>query len=130
MPASAGSTGQRLLAQLYLIKGPIVTNPPQTYSAEFLESGKASVVLSGRSRLTGEFELFGIDQSVPAKYAAWLMNPDSIKPGHGADAKGFAVFSDGTGTELECSYSLTRSTGRGQGVCADNQNNTYRIVFD
>jgi hypothetical protein len=80
--------------------------------------------------LTGEFELFGIDQPVTAKYTARLMNPDSVKPGHGADARGFAVFSDGTGTELECSYSLTWSTWRGQGVCADNQSNTYRIVFD
>jgi beta-barrel assembly-enhancing protease len=129
-PASTGSSRQRSFAQLYLIKGPIVSNPPQTYSAEFLETGEASVVLSGRRRLTGEFELFGMSDVVTTKYKPRLTNPDSIKPGPGSDTKGFATFSDGTGTELECSYSLTRATGRGQGMCADNQSNTYRIIFD
>jgi beta-barrel assembly-enhancing protease len=129
VPASTGSSGQRLSAQLYLVRGPIVSNPPQTYTAEFLESGKASVMLL-RRRLTGDFELFGVNESLPAKYNARLIKPDSVKPLPSADAKGFAIFSDGAGTELECSYSLIRSTGRGQGICVDNQHNTYNIVFD
>lgn len=129
-PEPTGSAGPRLTAQLYLIKGPIVSNPPQTFNAEFFEGGKAFVVLSGRRPLTGDFELFGISELTKAKYNVRLMNPDSVNPAPGTDARGFAVLSDGTGTELECSYSLTRSTGRGQGMCADNQRNTYRIIFD
>jgi len=121
---------RRFLAQLYLIKGPIVSNPPQTFSAEFLETGKAQVILSGRRLLTGDFELFGIGESIKAKYSANLVNPDSLKPLAGADAKGFAALSDGGGTQLECAYSFSRSTGRGEGTCADNQRNTYRLVFD
>ncbi|HEY2921337.1 MAG TPA: hypothetical protein VGK77_20320 [Candidatus Binatia bacterium] len=38
--------------------------------------------------------------------------------------------SDGAGMQMECAYSLTKDTGRGQGMCADNQSNNYRIVFD
>jgi hypothetical protein len=104
-----------------LIRGPIVSNPPQTFNAEFLETGKASVVLSGRRRLTGEFELFALDELVSAKYTARLIDPDAVKATASADVKGFAVFSDGTGIELECTYALRRSTVRGHGMCADNK---------
>jgi hypothetical protein len=123
------STGIRALAQLYLIKGPIVTNPPQTFSAEFFD-GKAEIILSGRRRLTGEFELFTLGESIKAKYKPGLINPDSMKLSPGADAKGFAALSDGAGSQLECVYSLIRATGRGEGTCADNQRNTYSLVFD
>jgi Peptidase family M48 len=118
------------MAQLFLIKGPIVTNPPQAFSAEFLPTGKAQVILSGRRLLTGDFELFGLADSVKAKYNPALINPDSLKPSVGADSIGFAALTDGSGTQLECIYSLKRATGRGEGSCADNQRNTYRIVFD
>jgi hypothetical protein len=117
-------------AQLYLIRGPVVTNPPQTFNAEFLDTGQASVVLSGRRRLTGQVETFGINDSIATKYSARLIEPDSVKPGAGSDAKGFAYFSDTAGLEMECAFSLTRSTGRGRGICVDNQSNTYQIVFD
>src|SRR5258706_14006842 len=49
-----------------------------------------------------------------------IIKPDSIKPQLGADAKGFAVLSDGSGTELECSYTFANSTVRGRGIFADN----------
>jgi S1-C subfamily serine protease len=127
-PASTANTGQRLLAQLYLIKGRIVTNPPQAFSAEFLEEGKASVVLAGRRLLTGNHVLFELGESISAKYTAKLLKPDTLKPFSGADAKGFAALSD-VDLEIECVYGLTRSTGRGDGTCADNQGNTYRISF-
>ncbi len=58
------------------------------------------------------------------------MKPDTVKPVTGADAKGFAVFSDGVGSEMEGSYSISKATGRGQGICIDNGNNTYRLVFE
>jgi hypothetical protein len=117
-------------AQLYLIRGPVVTNPPQTFNAEFLDTGQASVVLSGRRRLVGQFETFGINDRIATKYSAHLIEPDSIKLGADNDAKGFAFFSDTAGWEMECAFSLTRATGRGRGLCADNQRNTYQIVFD
>jgi hypothetical protein len=107
-----------------------VSNPPQTFNGEFLPSGKAQVVLSGRRLLTGDFDLIPITESIQAKYKPALIKLDSLKPVSGADAKGFAALSDGTGMQLECAYSLTKATGRGEGVCADNQRNTYRIVFD
>jgi hypothetical protein len=128
--ASTIGIGNTLLAQLYLVKGPIVSNPPQAFSAEFLPSGKARIVLSGRRLLIGDFELFSITESITAKYKPSLINPDRLKPTAGSDAKGFAVLSDGSGTQLECAYSLIRTMGRGEGVCADNQRNEYRIVFD
>jgi hypothetical protein len=112
-----------------LIKGPIVTNPPQTFSAEFFD-GKAEIILSGRRRLTGEFELFTLGESIEGKHKRSPINPDSMKPSPGADAKGFAALSDGAGSQLECVYSLIRATGRGEGTCADNQHNTYSLVFD
>ena len=129
-PALAGHVGQRLLAQLYLIKGPIVTNPPQAFNGEFLPDGKAQVVLSGRRLMTGDFDLVPISESIQAKYKPALIKLDGLKPLSGADVKGFASLSDGSGVQLECAYSLTKATGRGEGVCADNQRNTYRIVFD
>jgi len=129
-PTSRASIGTRALAQLFLIKGPIVTNPPQTFSAEFLETGKAQVILSGRRLLTGTFELFGLEESIKAKSGATLINHDSVKPVAGAETKAFAVLSDGSGTQLECAYSFSRSRGRGEGTCADNQRNTYKIIFD
>jgi hypothetical protein len=129
-PASSGNAGQRLLAQLYLIKGPVVSNPPQTFSGEFLSSGKAQVVLSGRRLLTGDFELVPITESIQAKYKPTLIKLDGLKPVVGADMKGFAALSDGAGMQIECAYALTKETGRGQGMCADNLGNTYRIVFD
>jgi len=129
-PASFGSAGQRLLAQLYLIKGPVVSNPPQTFNGEFLSNGKAQIVLSGRRLLTGDFELLPITESIQAKYKPALLKLDDLKPITGADAKGFAALSDGAGIQMECAYSLTKDTGRGQGMCADNQSNTYQIVFD
>jgi hypothetical protein len=55
---------------------------------------------------------------------------DGLRAVAGADAKGFAALSDGAGMQMECAYSLTKNTGRGQGLCADNQGNSYRIVFD
>jgi Peptidase family M48 len=129
-PTSSAGAGQRLLAQLHLIKGPIVSNPPQAFSGEFLPSGKAQVILSGRRLLTGDFELFGIADSITAKYKPALVNPDNLKLSIRADAKGFAALNDGSGTQLECVYSITKATGLGEGTCADNQRNTYRIVFD
>lgn len=127
---SRASVGTHSYAQLYLIKGPIVSNPPQTFNGEFLPTGKAQVILSGRRLLTGDFELFGISESVRAKYKPALVNPDNLKIPRGSDVKGFAALSDGVGTELECVYSLNNATTRGEGTCADNQNNTYRIIFD
>jgi Zn-dependent protease with chaperone function len=130
VPTTPAIIASKQLAQLYLIKGPIVSSPPQTFNGEFLPSGKAQVVLSGRRLLTGDFELFELGQSVKAKYNASLVNPDNVKPIAGADAKGFAALSDNGGTQLECAYSFSRSTGRGEGTCADNRRNTYRLVFD
>jgi hypothetical protein len=124
-----GSSSARF-AGLFLIKGPIVSSPPQRFSAEFYDTGKAVAVLSGLRRLTGDFQTFAINESIGAKYSTHLIKPDTIKPQLGADAKGFAVFSDGTGTDLECSYTFAKATGRGQGVCADNHSNTYEIIFD
>ena len=115
-PASLGSAGQRLLAQLYLIKGPVVSNPPQTFNGEFLSNGKAQIVLSGRRLLTGDFELLPITESIQAKYKPALVKLDGLKPVSGADAKGFAALSDGAGVHMECAYSLTKDTGRGQGM--------------
>jgi hypothetical protein len=117
-------------AALFLVKGPIVSNPPQRFSAEFYDNGRAVALLSGLRRLTGNFQTFGISESIADKYSASLIKPDSVKPQLGSDAKGFAVFSDEFGTLLECSYTFSRATGRGRGGCADNQANTYDIVFD
>jgi hypothetical protein len=117
-------------ALLYLIRGPVVTTPPQVFKAEFLDSSEASVILSGQRRLTGVFETFGLNDSITKKYSARLLEPDSVKPEANSDAKGFAYFSDKAGWDMECAFSLTRATGRGRGICADNQRNTYQIVLD
>jgi hypothetical protein len=118
------------LAQLYLISGPTVSNPPQSFNGEFSSNGEARVVLAGRRVLTGNFDLFETGQSIQAKYQPKLIKPEAVKPLAGTDAKGFAALSDGTGLQLECIYSIKRATGRGEGTCADNQRNTYKIVFD
>lgn len=120
----------RYSAQLFLVKGPIVTTPPQVFSGEFLQDGRAQVVLSGRRLLTGNFELFRASESVQAKYKFTFVTPASLNANIDGDATGFAALSDGSGTRLECLYMLTTATGRGEGVCGDNQKNTYRIVFD
>jgi len=73
----------------------MLANTPQTYSAEFLENGKAFVVLSGLRRLTGEFELFGLTESVIAKYNARLINPDSVKPAPAPMLKGSLYLATG-----------------------------------
>ena len=117
------------LAVLRAAGDEIVSNPPQTFNGEFLPTGKAQVIL-GRRRLTGDFELFGMSDSIKTKYAPSLIDVDSLKPSRNANAKGFVVLSDDSGTQLECVYALNKSTGRGDGTCADNQRNTYRIVFD
>lgn len=98
-PASVGNAGQQLLAQLYLIKGPVVSNPPQTFNAEFLSNGKAQVVFWGRRLLTGNFEHLPITESIQAKYKPALIKLDGLKPAAGADVKGFATLSDGAGLE-------------------------------
>lgn len=99
------SRGRLALAQLYLIQGPIVSLPPQTFNGEFLPTGKARVVLSGKRLLTGDFELLGAIELIKEKYEPRLIrNPDSLKSPRGANTKGFAALSDGTGTELECLY--------------------------
>jgi hypothetical protein len=67
------------MAQLYLVKGPIVSNPPQIFNGEFWRRVKAQVILSGRRLLTGDFELFGIADSITAKYKPALVNPDNLK---------------------------------------------------
>jgi len=99
-----------------------VSNPPQTFDAEFLPSGKAQVILSGRRLLTGEYEMFGLSESIKAKYKPNLINPDSLKPFVGADAKGFATFSD-TAVRLECVYAIAKSGRQREGLCVDNQSN-------
>jgi hypothetical protein len=101
--------------QLYLIKGRIVSTPPQTFNAEFFDNGKASATLSGRRLLNGNYELFEMRDSISTKYKARLINPDGLKPFEGADSKGFAVMSD-VDLQLECVYGLTRATGRGEGT--------------
>ena len=126
----SASTSPVRSAGLFLIKGPIVSTPPQRFTAEFYDSGKAVVVLSGPGRLTGDYQIFAMNESIAAKYAAHLINPDEVKPQIGADAKGFVALSDGTGTELECSFAFSKATGRGEGTCGDNLRNTYRLVFD
>jgi hypothetical protein len=123
------TTGARNLAQMYLVKGRIVSNPPQAYSAEFFDdTRKASVALSGQRMVNGEYEYFGVNESIGTKYKASLIKPDSLKLFPGADVKGFAVFSD-LDLKIECAYALRQATGRGEGTCADNQGNIYRIVF-
>jgi hypothetical protein len=107
-----------------------VTNPPQVSNGEFLPNGKVQVNVSGRRLLTGEFELFGLTDSFRPKHAPSLINPETLKISRNADIKGFAALSDDIGMQLECVYSLTRSNGRGEGICADNQRNTYRIVLE
>ena len=107
-----------------------MSDPPQRFIAEFYDNGKAAAVLSGIGRLSGDYQLFGINESIAGKYTTHLINPDNGKPQIGADVKGFAALSNGTGTELECSYTFIKATGHGEGTCADNQRNTYRLVFD
>ena len=126
-PTTTSSVRQ---AGLFLTRGPIVSDPPQRFIAEFYDNGKAAAVLSGIGRLSGDYQIFGINESIAAKYTTHLINPDNVKPQIGADAKGFAALSNGTGTELECSYTFIKATGHGEGTCADNQRNTYRLVFD
>jgi hypothetical protein len=121
---------ERLLSQLYLIRGPIVSNPPQAFRGTFLPDGKAEIILSGNRRLVGNFESFPVSESIQAKYKPALIKPDNLKIPRGADVKGFAALSDGVGTDIECVFLLNSSTTRGEGTCADNQRNTYRIVFD
>ena len=129
VPVNPAPITQPRFAQLSLVKGRIVSNPPQSFNAEFDDgSGKASVVLAGNRRLEGNFELFEIGTAISAKYKATLIKPDAIKVAPGADRKGFARFSD-FGLQLECSYSLLTSTGRGGGVCADSDGNSYQIGF-
>jgi hypothetical protein len=117
-------------AWLFLTKGPIVSDPPQRFSADFYDNGKAAAVLSGIGPVSGDYQIFGINESIAAKYTTRLINPDNVKPQIGADAKGFAALSNGTGIELECSFMFSKATGRGEGMCADNQRSTYRLVFD
>ena len=73
--------------------------------------------------------MFGLSESIKAKYKPGLINPDSLKPFAGADAKGFATFS-GAAVRLECVYAIAKSGRQSEGLCADNQGNQYRIVFD
>jgi hypothetical protein len=85
-PASVGSR-EKLLPQLYLIRGPIVSNPPQTFRGTFSPDGKAEVILAGNRRLTGNFESFALNDSISAKYKpALLVNPDCLKIPRGAHA--------------------------------------------
>jgi len=125
------SINERLGAQLYLIRGRIVSNPPQTFRGTFSPDGTAEVILAGNRRVFGNFESFAASESISAKYKPVLLtNPDSLKISPGVNVKGFAALSDGVGTDLECAYALNSATKRGEGTCADNQRNTYRIVFD
>jgi hypothetical protein len=120
-------TVTRRFAQLYLIKGKIVSTPPQSFTAEFFdETGKTRVELSGRRVLEGDFELFLFSTRISSKLR--IVKPDSIKTIAGADKKGIARFSD-LDLELECAYMFVSSTGRGSGICTDNQGNGYQIVF-
>ncbi len=123
--------GRLALAQLYLIRGPIVSRPPQAFNGQFLATGKANIVLSGNRLLTGEYEMFEPTDQIRAKYEPRILkNPDNLKAPRGADAKGFAALSDGRSTEIECAYMISKTTGRGEGFCADNESNVYRLVFD
>lgn len=129
-PATAptrDTSGTPRYAQIYLIKGRIVSNPPQASSVEFFaDAGKAAVTFAGAHRVAGEFEVFGIAESIGK--AAQLIKPETLKPLPGADAKGFAVFRE-TGYRLECAYALDRKSGSGEGTCADSQGNIYRLAF-
>jgi hypothetical protein len=69
-----------------------------------------------------------LTDSISAKHTAKLLKPDTIKPFVGADAKGFATLSD-RGLALECAFSLSRATGKGEGTCADNDGNVYQLEF-
>ena len=85
---SRASVGTHSYAQLYLIKGPIVSNPPQTFNGEFLPTGKAQVILSGRRLLTGDFELFvhirvGQSEIIDRR----SLNPDNLKIPRGSDVR-------------------------------------------
>jgi hypothetical protein len=124
-PAAPAVT--RRFAQLFLVRGKIVSTPPQTFTAEFLdETRKATVELAGRRLLQGDFELFPLSASISSKLR--IVKPGSIKTLAGADTKGLARFSD-LDLELECAYMFVSSTGRGSGVCTDTQGNGYQITF-
>ena len=109
-------------AGLFLTKGPIVSDPPQRFIAEFYDNGKAAAGLAGIGRLSGDYQIFGINESIAPRYTTHLINPDDVKPQIGADAKGFAALSDGTGIELECSFTfqsqLVAGTVRAQTISA------------
>jgi len=128
-PASLG-VREKLLAQLYLVRGPIVSKPPQAFRGTFSPDGKAEVILAGNRRLTGNFDSFSVDESIAARYKPTLISPDALKIPRGADVKGFAALSDGVDVEMECVYAINKGSGRGEGTCVDNQRNTYRLVFD
>jgi beta-barrel assembly-enhancing protease len=120
----------RSLAYLYLVKGQIVSNPPQSFTANFdHDSGIASVTLAGNHRVDGTFELFELNESVGAKYRARLLKPETLKPFAGADSRGFAAFSD-AGLQLECAFALIKASARGAGTCQDNMGNGYQMVLE
>jgi hypothetical protein len=131
-PATAptrDSSGSPRFAQIYLVKGRIVSNPPQAFSVEFFaDTGKAAVTFGGAQRIAGEFEFFDLADSVSTKRSAQLIKPDTLKPFDGADTKGFATFGE-AGFRLECAYALNRTSGRGEGTCADSQENIYQLAF-
>jgi hypothetical protein len=121
-------------ATLTHTKGPVLTIPPQTLRAEYMNSdeeglGAARVFYPGNYPLDGEYRMLAAGQSFKNLVNPKLMDPDQTINLPNSSLKGFAVFTGIDGTLLECAYAMTGPTGNGLGSCVDNRGNQYQLSF-
>jgi hypothetical protein len=120
-------------ATLLHTKGPTRTVPPQTLSVEYADAGEghgpARVIYPGNAILNGEYRTIGAGQIFTGQVKARLIDPDKLANFPNSSLRGFASFTGGDGTIMECVYAVTNANGSGQGSCLDNRGNQYELSF-
>lgn len=123
----------RLSALLTHTKGRSISSPPMTLDAEYFDNGSGAgtsrLIFPGNQILEGEFKLLPLQASFKGIVSPRLLDPDKFLPPKNAAQRGFATYSNQTGTVMECAFSVSDSGRIDQGRCLDNRGNEYRISY-
>jgi hypothetical protein len=112
-------------------KGRLISSPPMTADAEYLDTGSGSgpsrLIFPGNRICEGEFKLLPLHENFKGLFSSRLLDPDRFMPSRNAIQKGFAMYTDQNGTNMECAFSMSGAGRIDQGRCLDNWGNEYRV---
>ncbi len=104
-----------------------------TLDVEYLDNGSGAgssrLIFPGNKIWDGKFKMLTLQQSFKGIVSARLIDPDKFVPLANSTQKGFATYTDQSGSKMECSFSMSDTGAIEQGRCLDGWGNEYQITY-